>query len=76
MSFNEKVDKAYDSFNGYESDLVNILIDMLEENDLDEFSEWLNNELISEDMNYEYYNKAFEKVYGHPAFDEDGNFYK
>jgi hypothetical protein len=49
---------------------------MLEEKDLDEFSEWLDNEPISDDINYKYYNKAFEKIYGHPAFDENGNFYK
>lgn len=74
MTFEEKLDKAYEIFNGYQSDLINILIDMLEEKDLVEFGDWLNNESsISEEMNYKYYNKAYEKVYGHPAFDEDGN---
>lgn len=76
MTFDEKLNKAYESFNGYESNLINILIDMLEEKDLDEFSEWLDNEPISDDINYKYYNKAFEKIYGHPAFDENGNCYK
>lgn len=72
MTFDEKLEKAYEKFNGYLSDLVNILIDMLEEDDLDEFGDWLDKEgSISEYMNYEYYNKAFEKVYGHPAFEED-----
>lgn len=77
MTFEEKLDKAYESFNGYQSNLINILIDMLEEKDLVEFGDWLDNESsISEEMNYEYYNKAYEKVYGHPAFDEDGNCYE
>lgn len=76
MTFEEKLDKAYDNFNGYQENLVSILIDMLEEKDLLEFGDWLDSESsISEVKNYEYYNKAYEKVYGHPAFDEDGNCY-
>lgn len=76
MTFEEKLDKAYESFNGYQENLVSILIDMLEEKDLLEFGDWLDNESsISEVKNYEYYNEAYEKIYGHPAFDEDGNCY-
>ena len=29
---------------------------------------------ITNDENYELYNKAFEKVYGHSAFDDNDNF--
>jgi hypothetical protein len=77
MTFEEKLDKAYESFNGYQENLLDILIDMLEEDDLEDFGDWLDSESsISEEKNYEYYNQAFEKVYGHPAFDEDGNSYK
>jgi hypothetical protein len=77
MTFEEKLDKAYKSFNGYQKNLLDILIDMLEEKDLLEFGNWLDSERsISEEKNYEYYNTAYEKVYGHPAFDEDGNCYE
>ena len=48
--------------------------------DLDEYSDYLfeqeNKGVISGNDNYELYNKAFEQVYGHPAFDEDGNCYE
>ena len=77
MTFEEKLDKAYDEFNGTEIDLLNILINMLEEDDLESFGDWLDSESsIPEEKNYEYYNKAYEKVYGHPAFDKDGNCYE
>lgn len=77
MTFEEKLDRAYQKFNGYQEDLINILIDMLEENDLSDFGDWLDEEnTITEIKNYEYYNKAYEKIYGHPAFDENGNCYK
>ena len=50
------------------------------EEDLDEYSEYLNEQenkgVISESDNYELYNKAFEQVYGHPAFNEDGNYFE
>lgn len=69
MTFEEKLDKAYDEFNGTEIDLLNILINMLEEDDLGSFGDWLDSESsIPEKKNYEYYNQAYEKVYGHPAF--------
>ena len=48
------------------------------EDDLAEYGDYLN-ELendgkITNDENYEFYNKAFEKVYGHSAFDNNDNF--
>ena len=48
------------------------------EDDLAEYGDYLN-ELendgkITNDENYELYNKAFEKVYSHSAFDDNDNF--
>lgn len=74
MTFEEKLEKAYKSFNGYQENLISILIDMLDKDDLKEFGDWLDSEsTITETKNYEYYNKAYEKVYAHPAFDDNGN---
>lgn len=40
------------------------------EEDFDDFVEYLESLELDDDTDYEYYNKAFEKCYGHPAFDE------
>ena len=48
------------------------------EDDLEKYDDYLNelenNGKITNDENYEFYNKAFEKVYGHSAFDNNDNF--
>lgn len=43
------------------------------EEDFNNFVEYLESLELDDDTDYEYYNKAFEKFYGHPAFDENGN---
>ena len=54
------------------------LEDIKTEDDLAKYDDYLN-ELendgkITNDENYEFYNKAFEKVYGYSAFDNNDNF--
>ena len=56
------------------------LEDIKTEKDLAKYEEYLKNKLsnkeITDQDDYNLYNAAFEKVYGHPAYDENGNFYK
>lgn len=40
---------------------------------VEELEERLDNGELTHDEEYELYNAAFEKCYGHPAFDEEGN---
>ena len=53
--------------------------DVKTEKDLAKYGAYLmsqqSDKKITDKENYDLYNKAFEKVYGHPAFYEDGNFY-
>ena len=67
-------------FNGYLEDWRKImkLENIKTEDDLEKYDDYLN-ELendgkITNDENYELYNKAFEKVYSHSAFDDNDNF--
>lgn len=44
---------------------------------LEQYEKWISERLengeITEDGEYRLYNRAFKQVYGHPAFDENGN---
>ena len=48
------------------------------EDDVEKYDDYLNrlenDGKITNDENYELYNKAFEKVYCHSAFDDNDNF--
>lgn len=56
------------------------LSEVITEDKFDEYTKYIDElqikGIISHDENYELYNKAFEQVYGHSAFDENGNFYE
>lgn len=43
------------------------------EEDFNNFVRYLKSLELDDDTDYEYYNKAFEKLYNHPAFDENEN---
>ena len=42
----------------------------------DAFVERLESKELTTNIDYALYNKAFEQLYGHPAFDDDGNFWE
>ena len=43
--------------------------------EFDQYVKELESKHLDNDTEYELYNKAFEETYGHPAFDENGNFW-
>lgn len=44
--------------------------------DFEKYVAWLEQQNFDTEKDYELYNQAFENAYGHPAFDENGNFWK
>lgn len=72
--------KAKNAYEMVMKKLYEMLKNIETEENFDSFTKYLDelqdNGIVKNDEGYELYNEAFEKLYGHPAFDEEGNFYE